>query len=210
MELSHTLQVVTSALDGDVLQALARADAAFSGRQVARMIGASKEGTRHALARLVQRGVVVQEAAGAARMYRLNRDHLAAPAILTLAGLREELLRRMRDMLADWHPPACYAALSGSAARGQERPDSDVDVFLLRLGEVDADHAEWATQVDDLAARVSGWTGNDTRILQLGLEEIGSVDRPGGVLDDILRDGIPLAGSEAILRRALRSLRSSR
>src|SRR5512142_2569560 len=96
VELSHTLRVVTSALDGDVLGVLARADAAFTGREIARLVGASKEGTRHVLARLVEQGIVRREPAGAAQMYRLNRDHLAAPAIIELAGLREELLQRLR------------------------------------------------------------------------------------------------------------------
>jgi hypothetical protein len=210
VELSHTLRVVTSALDGDVLQVLARADAAFTGREVARLAGASKEGIRHALARLVEQGIVRREAAGAARMYRLNRDHLAAPAVLVLAGLREELLQRLRRTLAGWKPPACYAALFGSAARGQERPDSDLDVFLLRPVGIGADHPDWDVQVAALADQVTTWTGNDTRILQVGLDELGDVDERGGVLDDVLRDGVPLAGGEATLRRALRSIRSPR
>jgi Nucleotidyltransferase domain len=210
VELSHTMRVVTSALDGDVLQVLARADAAFTGRQVARLAGASKEGTRHALARLVKQGIVRREAAGAAQMYRLNRDHLAAPGILALAGLREELLHRLGRTLASWRPPACYAALFGSTARGQERPDSDLDVFLLRPAGISADHPVWDAQVGALAAQATVWTGNDTRVLQVGVDELGDIDEPGGVLDDVLRDGIPLAGREATLQRALRSVRSPR
>jgi hypothetical protein len=210
VELSHTLRVVTSALDGDALEVLARADAAFTGREVARLIGASKEGTRQALARLVEQGIVRREPAGAAQMYRLNRDHLAAPAIIALAGLREELLQRLRGTLADWRPAAVYAALFGSAARGRERPDSDLDVFLLRPAGISADHPAWDAQVTVLADRATAWTGNDTRILQIGIDELGDVDEPGGVLDDVLRDGIPLTGTESALRRARRSVRSPR
>lgn len=210
MQLSHPLRVVTAALDGDVLAVLSRADAAFTGREVARLVGASKEGVRHALARLVEQGIVRREPAGTAQMYRLSRDHLAAPAIIALAGLREELLQRLRRALADWQPAACYAALFGSAARGQERPDSDLDLFLLRPDGITADHPAWDAQVAALAEHATAWTGNDTRILQVGVDELGDVDEPGGVLDDVLRDGIPLAGSEAALRRARRSVRSPR
>lgn len=210
MELSHPLRVVTSALDGDVLEVLARADAAFTGREVARLVGASKEGTRHALARLTEQGIVLREPAGAARLYRLNRDHLAAPAIIALVGLREELLQRLRQALAGWQPAACYAALFGSTARGQERPDSDLDVFLLRPAGIGVDHPAWDAQVAALAGQATAWTGNDTRILQVGLDELGDADEPGGVLDDVLRDGIPLTGSQSTLRRTLRSIRSPR
>jgi DNA-binding transcriptional ArsR family regulator len=210
VQLSHSLRVVTSALDGDVLEVLARAETSFTGRELARLVGASKEGVRRVLARLVEQGIVTSEPAGAAQMYRLNRDHLAAPAVIALAGLREELLTRLRRELAGWKPPACYGALFGSTARGQERPDSDLDLFLLRPDGIGGDHPGWDAQVTALARTVTGWTGNDTRILQVGLDEIGDVAEPNGVLDDVLRDGIQLTGSETVLRRALRSIRSSR
>jgi DNA-binding Lrp family transcriptional regulator len=210
MQLSHTLRVVTAALDGDVLAVLARADTAFTGREIARMTGASKEGVRQVLVRLVEQGIVRREPAGAAQMYRLNRDHLAAPAVIALTGLRDELLRRLRRTLADWQPPASYAALFGSTARGQERPDSDLDLFLLRPAGIAADHPAWDAQVNALADRATAWTGNDTRVLQIGIDELEDVDEPGGVLDDVLRDGIPLAGNETTLRRARRSIRSPR
>jgi hypothetical protein len=201
--------VVTSALDGEVLEVLARADAAFTGREVARRIGASMEGTRQVLARLVAQGTVVRERAGAAQMYRLNRQHLAAAAVIALAGLREDLLTRLRQLLAGWAPAPAYAALFGSVARGQERPDSDLDVFVLRPAGLDGDDPAWDAQVAHLATQATAWTGNDTRVLQFGLDDLADVDEPGGVLDDILRDGIVLAGRESVLRRALRSIRSA-
>ncbi|MBK7624108.1 MAG: hypothetical protein IPJ14_15950 [Kineosporiaceae bacterium] len=80
MEISRPMRIITAALDGDLLAVLARADHAFTGRQLARLAGASSEGARQALARLVVQGIVQREPAGAAQMYRLNREHLAAPA----------------------------------------------------------------------------------------------------------------------------------
>lgn len=210
MELSHPLRVITSALDADVLEVLARADAAFSGSDVARRIAASKAGTRRALARLVGQGIVLQERAGTAQMYRLNREHLAATAVIALAGMRESLLGRLRELLAGWQPAPVYAAVFGSVARGQERPDSDLDLFLLRPSGVGADDPRWYAQVAHLTDRATTWTGNDTRALQAGLDELAEIDEPGGVLDDVLRDGISLAGQESVLRRELRSIRSAR
>lgn len=210
MELSHPLRVVTSALDGEVLEVLARADAAFTGREVARRTGASKEGVRQVLTRLVAQGIVLREPAGAAQLYRLNRRHLAADAVIALAGLREDLLTRLRQLLATWSPAPAYVALFGSVARGQERPDSDLDVFVLRPVGVAVDDPAWHAQIVRLSAEATNWTGNDTRILQVGLDDLADIDEPGGVLDDILREGIVLAGTENTLRRALRSIRSSR
>lgn len=55
--------------------------------------------------------------------------------------------------------------------------------------------------------RASVWTGNDARVLRIGLDRLVAVDEPNGVLEDVLRDGIPLAGEHTVPRAALRSLR---
>jgi hypothetical protein len=56
-----------------------------------------------------------------------------------------------------------------------------------------------------LADCTTAWTGNDTRVPQIGIDELSDVDEPGGVLNDVLRDGVPLAGGETALRRARRA-----
>jgi Nucleotidyltransferase domain len=219
VELSRPLRVVTPTLDGDLLAVLARADVAFTGRQLARLVGASGEGARLALTRLVLQGVVERQAAGAAQMFRLNRDHLAAGPILALASLREELLTRIRAQLAGWDPPPEYAAMFGSTARGEERADSDIDVFVLRPAGVPSDHEGWRSQVTQLERDITRWTGNDTRVLELDLTDVDEAaasgaerafEAAGSVADDVLRDGIPLAGDPNELRRGRRSLRSAR
>jgi hypothetical protein len=172
------------------------------------MVGSSQGGARAALARLVEQGIVSQRRAGAALLYALNRQHLAAPLIVALVDLRAEFLRRLGEAMASWRLPAAYAAVFGSVARGHERPDSDLDLFVLRPAGVPGDDPDWVKQVQDVTRQIGAWTGNDARVLDIGLDEIGSVHEPGGVLEDVLRDGIPLAGSEAVLRRGLRKVRS--
>lgn len=193
------MRVVTAALDGDLLTLLAAADHAFTGRQLARLSGASSEGARRALIRLVEQGIVSREPAGAAHLYRLNREHLAAPAVVALAGLRTALLDRLRQALREWDPAPDYAALFGSAARGEERADSDLDVCLVRPDGIAADDATWRARVAGLERDVSRWTGNDTRVLELAASDVDADTE--SVVDDVLRDGIPLAGDVGALRR---------
>ena len=83
----------------------------------------------------------------------------------------------------------------GSAARGDGGPDSDIDLFVVRPGEIDEDDPTWRAQIDGLAEGVRAWTGNNAGIAELGAGELDDlVDRAPPVLDSIRADGIDLAG----------------
>lgn len=206
MELQHPLRVVTPTLDGDVLAVLARADAEFTPPQVHVVLGRySEDGVRRVLGRLAAQGIVEHRRAGQAVLYRLNRAHLAAPAVISLAYLFDTLVERLRERIESW-PVACsYAALFGSAVRGEMRPDSDLDLFVVRPSDVDAEDEGWREQVDTLSRDVTNWTGNDTRVLEYSANEVQRGLRArDGVLADISTEGVRLAGPDRYLQRAAR------
>ncbi|MDA8316351.1 MAG: nucleotidyltransferase domain-containing protein [Actinomycetota bacterium] len=135
MQLDQPLRVVTPSVDAEVLSVLARATSSFSARRVYQLIGSRSEaGVRRALDRLAGQGVVLVRRAGQAKLYELNRRHLAAPYIEHLAQLRDELVERLSDRFQLFSPVPSFAALFGSAARGGMRPDSGVDIFITRPG----------------------------------------------------------------------------
>lgn len=203
MELSRPLATVTSALDGDVLMVLAGADATFTTGELHRMLAAhSEHGIRKALQRLVGQGIVDVNRVGNAFTYRLNRDHLAAEHIIGLARIWETLLKRIEDRLASWHTPPVYAAVFGSAARGSMRPDSDIDLLLVRPDDTDED--AWQTQVVDLIIDATRWTGNDTRPLEFTATDVAVRGPREPVLRDVLDEGVTVAGSRAWLMKQLR------
>jgi hypothetical protein len=172
VDLTRPLSVITPTVDGDVLAVLAGAEASFTGRRVHQIAGRhSERGVRNALHRLCDQGIVLRERVGSADQYRLNRAHLAAPHVEALAGLRAELLRRLAGELGRWVIPPVFAALFGSAVRKDMRPESDIDILVVRDDVVDADESEWRTQLDVLASDVTAWTGNDARILEFSVRE---------------------------------------
>lgn len=200
MQLSQPLAVVTPTLDGPVLTALALADRAFSTGQLERVLGrGSEEGIRKVLRRLTEQGIVSAERVGPAVSYRLNRQHLAAQHIIGLATLQSTLLLRIEQKLAGWEEPPVYAAVFGSAERGEMRVDSDIDLLLVRAN--DADEVTWEHQVEDLVQAVSSWTGNDIRPLEYAVADL----RGEPVLLDALESGLTVAGDRSWLSRRLRS-----
>ena len=202
MDFRHPLWGLTPTLEGEALELLCRADAEYSGRQVHKMIGrGSEEGVRQALNRLAREGIVLSRRAGRATLYSFNREHLAAPSIEDLMGLRAKLFERLRAAIAQWRIQPVAAAVFGSVARGEAGPESDLDIFLLRPAGTDDD--EWATQVAALAEAATRWTGNDTRPFEVDEETLSDLTDES-VIRDIRDHGIEIGGS----LRALRHTRS--
>ena len=212
MDLARPLTVVSPTVDADVLAVLASAEAEFTGRQVHQVAGRhSEKGVRNSLHRLVWQGIANARRAGKADLYSLNRHHLAAPYIVALAGLRHELLARIRAELAGWQEAPIFAALFGSAATGRMRPDSDIDLLIVRPKSVDIEGAQWRRQLEGLSTEVTAWTGNDTRLLELDEDEVQrGLEGGERVLADVRDEGVVLYGEAAYLRAGPRRRRAGR
>lgn len=173
----------------------------MTGRAIERESGASHGGVQRALEHLVAEGIVTREPAGRAFLYRLNRDHLAAPWIEGLASLRLELIDRLRAQIAGWEVPAAAVSLFGSTGRDEAGRQSDIDLLVIRPAEVDYDHGVWREQIGSLEQAATRWTGNDARVLEFAAGEL-TADEP--VLEAAAAEGVELYGS---LRRLLRQVR---
>ena len=204
MDFHRPLQVVAPTLDGDVLRVLAAADAEFTGRETHRLMGhSSEEGVRQALGRLAEQGIVLRRRAGRAYLYSFNREHVAAPWVMGLVGLRQQLIERIRDAIAPWSIQPIVAVLFGSVARGEAGPSSDVDIFFIRPSGADEDL--WMEQVAALTAAVTRWTGNDARALEFSQGELEAHELDEPLVGNVLDQGIELAGSLKTLRQSTRS-----
>jgi predicted nucleotidyltransferase len=204
MELGNPFKVVTPTVDGAVLGVLAGATAEFTPPEIQRLLGRySVDGVRKALVRLTDQGIVLRHGPGNASLYRLNRDHLAAPAIIELARTKQRLLVSLQTQVAGWKRPCAYGAVFGSAARDSMRADSDIDLFVVRPRQVTDDEEVWAQQLLDLARSVHSWTGNDARILEYGADELdGGTTSRDPVLSAVRQEGLRFAGPSNYLRKA--------
>ncbi len=200
MDFAHPFAVVTPTLDGDVLAVLAGADEEFSGRRLHSLVArGSENGVRNAAERLVEQGIVVRRGAGKAKLYRLNREHVAAAGIEMLAASREELIARLRNAIAQWGVVPRAVVLFGSAARREAGPESDLDLLVIRHASVDEAMPEWGEQLASLGRKATEWTGNDARVIELSEADL---DAPVPLLDEAVHDGIDLFGSLRRLRNS--------
>jgi predicted nucleotidyltransferase len=198
MDFAHPFRLVSPTLDGDVLNVLAGAEEAFSGRRIHRLMGhGSEPGVRKAAERLVDQGIVFRSQAGKAKLYRLNREHVGAAGIEILAASRREFIARLRELVARWGVAPRAVVLFGSAARREARPDSDIDLLVIRDASVDEEAPEWCEQLASLESQATKWTGNDARVIELSEVDLS---RPIPLIDEAIRDGIDLFGSPRCLR----------
>jgi DNA-binding transcriptional ArsR family regulator len=195
MDLSRPFGALASGVESDVLVALAGSDVQRSGRELARLSGRSPTGVQHVLDRLVEEGLVHRVEAGRAFLYSLNREHLLAPAVEAMAGVRWELVQRLRTFMGRWNLPTLHASLFGSAARGEGNAASDIDLLVVRPKVIDPDDGRWRRQLDELAERVFAWTGNHAGIVELSESDVSRVgnDRPP-VAVAVAIEGIDLVG----------------
>ncbi len=203
MQLNRPFATVTPTLDGDVLAVLATHNGTFTTGQIHRILNSfSEEGIRKVLTRLVAQGVVTADRVGNAFAYRLNTNHLAAGPIQALATLTTTFFTRLEHHLDGWHEPPAYAAVFGSAATGTMTLHSDVDILLVH----DDDYSEtvWSDQVNELAKTVTGWTGNDARVVEYAINELRDASA-GLMIRDVVDHGLTVAGSRAWLVRLLRA-----
>jgi predicted nucleotidyltransferase len=163
----------------------------LTGREVASRAKVSTAQTARVLRDLQDAGIVTSRAVGRAFVWRWNGDHVWAPAIRRLfreeeavpAGLIAELSWMLKEL------PVDRASLFGSIPRGDERTDSDIDLF------VQTPNAEASERVRDHLdrAREVLWRkyGNPLSPLVLTSQEVRR--SPGAILfKTIATEGIPL------------------
>lgn len=195
MNVANPSTAISHGVEADVLAVLAGSSRPRSGRELARLAGRSATGVQHVLHRLVGHGLVERQEAGRTILYTLNYDHLLASVVRQMAGVRLELVERLRSAIEAWAIQPAHASLFGSAARGDGDERSDIDLLVVRPAEVDAEGSAWREQINGLAGAVRRWTGNHASIVEIGENELPRLrsERPP-VVGQLREDAIDLAG----------------
>src|SRR5712671_3736166 len=116
-----------------VLRSLHTMGAGLTGRAIARSAGVAVQAAHDALARLAAANLVRWTQAGRAHVYEINRDHfLFKNGILPLLEAESAFRSQIRAILKralSGH--VLSAAIFGSVARGEDHPESDLDLIMI-------------------------------------------------------------------------------
>ena len=171
-----------------------------TGREAQRLARVKSDGgAREALAELDALGILHRDYSPASNLYRINRDHeLFAPLrlLFNAEAARAATLREMlREALAAAGQLSRTASVTlfGSAARGDTRPDSDADLFLIAADDAAVEPVRDA--VLDAEELISRRTGLRISPLVLSLRRVRERYHDGDpLLQDIETQGRLLLG----------------
>lgn len=130
-----------------VLRVLATDRAPQSAPQLAATAGLTPQGTRGVLEAMTRQRLVKAHGSGRMQLYELNTGHPLAPSLAALFQAEQQrwdgLMGSIRDVL-ERHGAVTAAWLYGSVARGEDAPDSDMDIALVVRSQAVADQVREA------------------------------------------------------------------
>ncbi len=187
-------EVLGSPVRVDLLRILARAHGGgLSGRELARQISASPSQVNLHLRALRSHGLVRAATVGRVHSWSISVDHALVEPLQRLFDAEPALLQQLRERLeATLRPlPIERAVLFGSIARGEERPGSDIDLFIETRGNAEKERV--AEALSGASLEFAQRFGNPLSNLILTRAEVTHGWNPT-LLASIEREGIPLRG----------------
>ena len=173
MDFVHPVAAVIPGAQGRVLAALAETTAELNLRTLARLSGVSLAQASRVLPGLVELGLVERREVPPSSQFRLVRNHVAARALLELAGARETVLTDIGRAAAALDVQPASVIVFGSFARGEAGPDSDLDAVFVRPDRVGEDDEGWAASVEGWRTTVRTLTGNPVEVLEVAQAAAG-------------------------------------
>ncbi|MFN2538882.1 MAG: nucleotidyltransferase domain-containing protein [Mycobacteriales bacterium] len=195
MNVAEPSDLAMSTSQAAVLRVLAGTTAGLPVRELARLSEVAPSRVSTVVRHAADRGLVLTDRLRGSLICRLNREHLAADAIIALVTLRGRMLNLLTAEISAWTSPVLHASLFGSAARGDGSTSSDLDVLLVPRSAKERDTNDWEVQLYDSAQRVRSATGNSAAWLVLTQEELASAKRSREpIISELERESITLAG----------------
>jgi len=195
VDFAHPIEALIPGAQGRILAVLAETSAELNLRTLARLSGVSLAQASRVMPGLVNLGVVTRRDVPPSALFRLVTDHVAARAVLELARARTNVLEELDRRAAALEPPPVTVVVYGSLARGDSRPDSDIDVLVVRPDGM-ADDGPWHDQLEGWRRQAVELSGNPVELIVVDRDAAARHLRGRRPLwAAIRRDGIVIHGA---------------
>ena len=163
----------------------------WTGRELARAAGVSTAQAARDLKDLLDVGVVGRQVHGRSFAWSWRQKHALSSGLASLFSLESDLRANLETEIARelLGLPIQRALLFGSVANGDERADSDVDIFVQVRSQSDKARVEDA--LEKVRERVWSRFGNPVSSLVYTSAEVARPRNPD-LLREIEREGLPL------------------
>jgi len=194
MDYIRPVEALIPGAQGRILGALVRAGAPLNLRTLAQLSGISAGQASRVLPGLVNLGVVRRTEVPPSALFELPERSFASRLVRELSDAHGALLRELRTTAAKLRPAPASVVLFGSAATGQARATSDIDVLIVHpAGDVDED--AWTASLINWVTRIREFSGNPVNLVEEPEADIPKLLSSRRSLWEAIRtQGILLAG----------------
>lgn len=179
-----------------VLRVLVEHGGALAPPTIAGRARVTRQSAWNALNRLLQMGVIESVGEGRATSYRLAATHRLAPVLQALFATERQRLERLfatvREAAVRMKPKPIAIWLYGSVARGEDDPNSDIDLAVLSPEGVMSRHER---ELSEALWPFLGEVANRFSVIAMSPADVRRMKRQKQKLwANIRRDAIPLYG----------------
>jgi len=184
-----------------LLQVLVSEGAPRTGRELARIAEVSSAQGDTLLRRLAGLGVVIETPKLPAKLYEINSSHILVPQLRALIGGLDSILEQLTDKVEGLQTAPEIAILFGSAMRGEDHEDSDLDLYLLFSDSVPLDKGQLLETTADVSEHFYALTGNSLNVLVQKMSDLRTnFESRSRFLTNLLSDGRVLKGARVLTR----------
>ncbi len=194
MDFRHPVEAVIPGAQGRVLAVLLNSTGDLNVRNIARIAGVSVAQASRVLPGLVDLGLVERREVPPSSLFRLVPEHIASKSLLALANARRGVFAELGLLAELVHPQPTSTIAFGSVARGDSEAESDLDLVIVRPGEL-LDENQWAESLEKFRISSQRACGNRVELLEVEAREIAArLAAQAGVWNDVRREGIVVFG----------------
>jgi predicted nucleotidyltransferase len=195
MRLASPASALLGENDTSLLLELYRRAEPLSGRQLAANAGVPLSTAQRTLARYADAGIVRATPAAHATLYELNRGHVLADAIFELLAAPAKVSESIGEIVRRRAGDTVTTALFGSAARGDDTSESDLDILLVTPDNFPASEIDELRQ--EIETRVESLLGRQAQVLDFDRNQFAHmVETHDPLIDALERDADTIVGTD--------------